>query len=564
MAKTNVDIIIRGKDAATPAFRKISRGADRLTKNLFGIRSAAAAALAGFVSLRGASDAIEAFGVQEQAERRLADSLELLGANTAGAMDEFKQFASEIQSVTTVGDEAVLQMAALGASLGRLSGQQLKQATIAAIGLSKSLGIDTTAAMRLVARAAIGDTTTLARYGIKLDETLSPQEKFNELLRRGAEGFSIARGEAKTTTGQFEQFKNKVGDLKEQIGGALLPAVVSLTQHVDTLSSFIETRAIPFFQQWGLTIVKVGAAVVAFVGVLRLLRAAQQATAATTALLAAASGPKGWLKLGAAAGVAAAAVWGVNEAFAAVEKSASSATDSAKQLSALNAAGAAIGGAPVAGGPTSSGGQAGAGLSLVKRLHEQAQAFQMTARGAAIYKLQLQGVDQQLIKQAQSLDKFLTELETQRAAQRAGDNLIESLKLQAETFGMTSREAAIYRAELQGVTEATIDEARRLDHLLSLKERERALRGRLQSILDDEENRQTRIGPPPAAARTFESRFLTSSPAAREAQRELEHQKRLVKLAEDQKKELREQIEVLEAMRLELERRPGLAVLETL
>ena len=104
------------------------------------------------------------------------------------------------------------------AALGKLSGGALRDATRAAIGLSRALGTDTTAAMRLIARAAIGDTSQLARYGIKLSELMSPQEKFNELLRIGASNFNLARGEAQTMTGQIQQMKNSWGDAKEKAG----------------------------------------------------------------------------------------------------------------------------------------------------------------------------------------------------------------------------------------------------------------------------------------------------------------------------------------------------------
>jgi len=154
--------------------------------------------------------------VEEKAVRRLGDALDLLGKR--GELKGMEDWARSIQKITTIGDEAVLEMAALGASLGKLSGQALQDATRAAIGLSRAVGVDTTAAMRLVARAAIGDTAQLTRYGIKLNELLSPQEKFNELLAIGAKNFNIATGEAATMTGQIEQLKNQWGDLREKIG----------------------------------------------------------------------------------------------------------------------------------------------------------------------------------------------------------------------------------------------------------------------------------------------------------------------------------------------------------
>src|SRR5690606_38370605 len=123
----------------------------------------------------------------------------------------------------------------LGASLGRLSGEQLQEATRAAVGLSRRLKIDTTAAMRLVARAAVGDTAQLRRYGIVLEENLTPQEKFNELLNIGAESFVLAEGEAKTFGGRMQQVKNSLGDLMEDVGRQIAPAFGSLADNIKSV-----------------------------------------------------------------------------------------------------------------------------------------------------------------------------------------------------------------------------------------------------------------------------------------------------------------------------------------
>jgi len=174
--------------------------------------------------------AVAAFAEQEGAERKLADALSVVGVNSKDALERHKAFASEIQKTTVIGDEAVLKMQALGASLGKLSGTQLDQATRAAIGFSRALGIDAESAMTMVAKAAQGNFAALSRYGIVLNDSLSPQEKFNELLQIGAEKFSIAEGEAKTAAGQWAQLKNAMGDVSEQIGRTLTTAFTTVGQ----------------------------------------------------------------------------------------------------------------------------------------------------------------------------------------------------------------------------------------------------------------------------------------------------------------------------------------------
>ena len=220
--KSQIDIVLKARDQASAKLGKVGRASRGLAGNLSSLKTLAAGlgvgiGVAGIMQF--ARSSYEAFGRQEKATRRLSDALGLLGKMQRGTRAEMTGFAADIQKITTIGDEAVLEMMSLGSSLGKLSGESLKDATKAAIGLSKALGTDTTAAMRLVARAAIGDTSQLARYGIKLAEGMSAQEKFNELLRIGAGSFKLATGEAKTLTGQMDQLANSWGDAKEKAGG---------------------------------------------------------------------------------------------------------------------------------------------------------------------------------------------------------------------------------------------------------------------------------------------------------------------------------------------------------
>jgi len=165
-------------------------------------------------------------------------------SGTADQIEEnvkmYKDFAAGIQDVTKFGDEAVLQQIAYAKNLG-VAEDQLKDTTTAAIGLAAKLGIDLKTSMMLMGRAALGQTQMLTRYGIILDETLTPQEKFNTLLKIGAKSFRLAEEAAKTTAGRFTQFKNKVGDTFEEFGGGIVKALKldttleSLTERLDKL-----------------------------------------------------------------------------------------------------------------------------------------------------------------------------------------------------------------------------------------------------------------------------------------------------------------------------------------
>lgn len=230
MAKRNVDIAIRARDEASKKFRKIASATGGLTSALKKAAGAAAVFFGTRALFRFGKESLVLFGRQEEAVISLADALENLGLPRV--TKEYEDFATEIQRVTRLGDEQVLELLTMGATMAKLSGKDLKDATTASIGLAKAFKIDVVGAMRLVARAAVGDTGSLSRYGITLDKTLTKQEKFNAVLKIGADNFDLAKGAALTYNGQMEQTANIIGDVRELIGSKLAPTVLRSAKQI--------------------------------------------------------------------------------------------------------------------------------------------------------------------------------------------------------------------------------------------------------------------------------------------------------------------------------------------
>jgi hypothetical protein len=164
-----------------------------------------------------AQDSVKAFIVQENAVNGLERALDRIGK--AGYSKKLQDVASSLQNLTTYGDEATLQAMTMGVNMG-LAAEQMEEATKAAMGLAAGYSLDLTSAMQLVAKAANGNTSRLAMYGIQVDQTKSKQEQFNEVLKLGNEKFDLAKAE---TYGQrLTQLGNAWGDLKEEVGEFLL------------------------------------------------------------------------------------------------------------------------------------------------------------------------------------------------------------------------------------------------------------------------------------------------------------------------------------------------------
>ena len=212
----NVKIAINARDNASKHFKKAGMSARGFGSTIKGVAGALGAYLGARKLLSFAKESVQLFNVQDQAVQSLTDSLRLLKSESE--VPQMERFASQLQKLTTYGDEATLELMQLGVSMGHFTGDTLKSATVASMGLADALKIDTASAMKLVAKASTGDTGSLSRYGIVLDATMTKEEKFSELLRIGAENFEVSKGKTKTFGGMVTQLGNSWGDAKERLG----------------------------------------------------------------------------------------------------------------------------------------------------------------------------------------------------------------------------------------------------------------------------------------------------------------------------------------------------------
>jgi len=167
----------------------------------------------------------------ERAYYSLGASLDVVGAKTKQNMKIISDLAADIQSKTIYGDDELMNQAAYLKDLG-VHTVKLKEATIAAVGLSAKYRLDLSTSMQLVGRASQGQTQMLTRYGIVLDETMTDQEKFNAILKLGADAFVLAEEAAETSWGKLQQLKNVIGDTAEIIGLAFLPELTKLFNEI--------------------------------------------------------------------------------------------------------------------------------------------------------------------------------------------------------------------------------------------------------------------------------------------------------------------------------------------
>jgi len=219
---------ISARNKASGQIAKFRSDIDKTNRTL-GRMAGTALAMAGvggglYALQRGLRSAVMAAAEQEKAENALHAAI---GKN----IGQYKNYAAAIQKQTIYGDEQILSQMAYAANLG-VTSDKLKEATKAAVGLAARFRIDLASAMMLVGRASQGQTQLLTRYGIVIDQSLSDQDKFNELLRIGADSFYLAEEAAKDSAGTYQQFRNMMSDIAETIGGPLMKGLTDMAREV--------------------------------------------------------------------------------------------------------------------------------------------------------------------------------------------------------------------------------------------------------------------------------------------------------------------------------------------
>jgi hypothetical protein len=204
--------------------------------------AAVAAAAAGAAIAFGFKKGIDAAIVQEDAVNRLNTALQITGKFSQQASEDLQKFASQLQTTTKFGDEAILSSAGLIQQLANLDTQGLKRATKASTELASALKIDLESASTLVAKAIEGNTASLGRYGIKIKASANETENLANVLGAIEGKFGgTAAAQINTYSGAIAQSGNAFGDLLEKVGDFVIksPVVISLIK--DTTKFFAES-----------------------------------------------------------------------------------------------------------------------------------------------------------------------------------------------------------------------------------------------------------------------------------------------------------------------------------
>lgn len=184
--------------------------------------------------------AVSAYGRQEQAIRQLEARIRSTGGASQLTSEELQKVATALQQVTTVGDEAIIELQGVLSTFTEIRGGEFIRATEAVLDLSTALGTDLRSAAIQVGKALndpIKGITALSRSGVQFTE--QQKEQIRVLVESGkvTEAQNIILDEFQTQmggaarasaegTGAIAQLSNSIGDVIEAFGQWFIEARV--------------------------------------------------------------------------------------------------------------------------------------------------------------------------------------------------------------------------------------------------------------------------------------------------------------------------------------------------
>ena len=236
MADTReLKLLLTMKDKMSRQLDTAGKKTTKLSSNVKKLGAAILGAFAIRAITRFIGESVRLFGIQEKAEARLTNIMMSVNQATQEQVQSLKDYARELQQITTFGDEQTISaMAMLGTF--QLNTEQIKQLIPriidmgAAMEKSSGAGTDLESITIAVGKAMTMGIGSLSRYGVVITDVqkeafllADKQGKLDIITKALDANFKgIAEGSAKTLTGSLEKLKNVTGDFKEMVGKAAL------------------------------------------------------------------------------------------------------------------------------------------------------------------------------------------------------------------------------------------------------------------------------------------------------------------------------------------------------
>lgn len=255
MAKKAVIKLGGDSKEAQSALQKVTAEVNKLTKGLktsdilkftVSFNALKGALNTGTKIIKAAADGIkdleEAYRNQIKAEKQLEVAAQNNPYLDHNSVRQLEDFASHLQSISTVGDESLIPMMAQLASAGRTQ-TEIQEIMSAALDVSASGMLSLDAAVTALNKTYSGTAGQLGNQITAIKNLTAEQLKNGEAVKIISEQFKGMAEQTAAATGSAEQLKNAAGDLKEEFGAVFEEASVPMrkffTEAFSNLSSYL-------------------------------------------------------------------------------------------------------------------------------------------------------------------------------------------------------------------------------------------------------------------------------------------------------------------------------------
>lgn len=249
-----VEIKISGESSAySKELDKVGKETEALEGQLASISKISGVAFAALTA--GVVASVKAFADAEKVTNRVNQIIKATGGAAGVTSNQVFSLASRLQSVTTFGDEAIATGTGILLTFGRIGGEIIPEATEAVLDLATRLGTDTSSAAEMLGKALnnpVEGLRQLRKVGIDLTEAQEKQiksmvaagnvaeaQRFVLEQLKGTIG-GLAREASQTTAGAFAQLRENFGDIVEEVGKNLAPALVALAKNLNAVFVYIK------------------------------------------------------------------------------------------------------------------------------------------------------------------------------------------------------------------------------------------------------------------------------------------------------------------------------------
>lgn len=176
------------------------------------------------------------YGKQEKAEKQLQNAIRNNPLMTGESFKNLKNYADQMQALSGVADDVILQQSAIAASMG-LTEEQIKKITAAAIDWQATGRISFEQGFEILSRSLSGNAGQIGRYLPLMGDMTEEQLKAGAAIEYVAKSFDgMAASMQNTVLGTRALRDAAVGDMMEAVGKQLSAIEIAFNNVVTRIS----------------------------------------------------------------------------------------------------------------------------------------------------------------------------------------------------------------------------------------------------------------------------------------------------------------------------------------